>query len=160
MAFFHRPQLKMVNGRPLTARVSSAPGGGLNPARAFPAGGLLRRLASTIAQSIYAGALDLDAPGGRQKATKIRKVTWAPVPPFLQLVNGAPSCPVNEQVIASLASSGQPGKMVSNGLQAGELGGERAHRSRTQPRYWDDALYPDQRVTTALPSMGSGLRTH
>jgi ABC-type oligopeptide transport system substrate-binding subunit len=68
--FFLRPQLKWSNGEPLTARdFVYAWRRLLNPAQASSAG-LLLATGINNAQSIYAGALDLDALGWRQKATR------------------------------------------------------------------------------------------
>ena len=62
--FFLRPQLKWSNGEPLTARdFVYAWRRLLNPAQASPSAGLLLATGINNAQSIYAGALDLDALG-------------------------------------------------------------------------------------------------
>ena len=63
-SFFLRPQLKWSNGEPLTARdFVYAWRRLLSPEQASPSAGLLLATGINNAQSIYAGALDLDALG-------------------------------------------------------------------------------------------------
>lgn len=149
--FFLRPQLKWSNGEPLTARdFVYAWRRLLNPAQASPSAGLLLATGINNAQSIYAGALDLDALGVEAESDQILKVTLErPVPYFLQLVSQRPFVPVNERVIAQFGKQWtQPGKMVSNGPYklASWVVNERIEAERN-PQYWDDAHTRIQRVT-------------
>ncbi len=149
--FFLRPQLKWSNGEPLTARdFVYAWRRLLNPAQASPSAGLLLATGINNAQSIYAGALDLDALGVEAESDQILKVTLErPVPYFLQLVSQRPFVPVNERVIAQFGKQWtQPGKMVSNGPYklASWVVNKRIEAERN-PQYWDDAHTRIQRVT-------------
>lgn len=149
--FFLRPQLKWSNSEPLTARdFVYAWRRLLNPAQASPSAGLLLATGINNAQSIYAGALDLDALGVEAESDQILKVTLErPVPYFLQLVSQRPFVPVNERVIAQFGKQWtQPGKMVSNGPYklASWVVNERIEAERN-PQYWDDAHTRIQRVT-------------
>ncbi|MFM5290123.1 peptide ABC transporter substrate-binding protein [Aeromonas caviae] len=149
--FFLRPQLKWSNGEPLTARdFVYAWRRLLNPAQASPSAGLLLATGINNAQSIYAGALDLDALGVEAESDQILKVTLErPVPYFLQLVSQRPFVPVNERVITQFGKQWtQPGKMVSNGPYklASWVVNERIEAERN-PQYWDDAHTRIQRVT-------------
>jgi ABC-type oligopeptide transport system substrate-binding subunit len=149
--FFLRPQLKWSNGEPLTARdFVYAWRRLLSPAQASPSAGLLLATGINNAQSIYAGALDLDALGVEAESDQILKVTLErPVPYFLQLISQRPFVPVNERAITQFGKQWtQPGKLVSNGPYrlVNWVPNERIEAERN-PQYWDDAHTRIQRVT-------------
>ena len=149
--FFLRPQLKWSNGEPLTARdFVYAWRRLLSPEQASPSAGLLLATGINNAQSIYAGALDLDALGVEAESDQILKVTLErPVPYFLQLISQRPFVPVNERAITLFGKQWtQPGKLVSNGPYrlVNWVPNERIEAERN-PQYWDDAHTRIQRVT-------------
>lgn len=149
--FFLRPQLKWSNGEPLTARdFVYAWRRLLSPEQASPSAGLLLATGINNAQSIYAGALDLDALGVEAESDQILKVILErPVPYFLQLISQRPFVPVNERTIAQFGKQWtQPGKMVSNGPYrlVNWVPNERIEAERNV-QYWDDAHTRIQRVT-------------
>ena len=149
--FFLRPQLKWSNGEPLTARdFVYAWRRLLSPEQASPSAGLLLATGINNAQSIYAGALDLDALGVEAESDQILKVILErPVPYFLQLISQRPFVPVNERAIAQFGKQWtQPGKMVSNGPYrlVNWVPNERIEAERNV-QYWDDAHTRIQRVT-------------
>lgn len=149
--FFLRPQLKWSNGEPLTARdFVYAWRRLLSPEQASPSAGLLLATGINNAQSIYAGALDLDALGVEAESDQILKVILErPVPYFLQLISQRPFVPVNERAITQFGKQWtQPGKMVSNGPYrlVNWVPNERIEAERNV-QYWDDAHTRIQRVT-------------
>ncbi|WP_043132416.1 peptide ABC transporter substrate-binding protein [Aeromonas media] len=149
--FFLRPQLKWSNGEPLTARdFVYAWRRLLSPEQASPSAGLLLATGINNAQSIYAGALDLDALGVEAESDQILKVILErPVPYFLQLISQRPFVPVNERAIVQFGKQWtQPGKMVSNGPYrlVNWVPNERIEAERNV-QYWDDAHTRIQRVT-------------
>ncbi|WP_349918499.1 peptide ABC transporter substrate-binding protein [Aeromonas veronii] len=149
--FFLRPQLKWSNGEPLTARdFVYAWQRLLDPAQGSPSAGLLLATGINNAQSIYAGALDLNALGVEAESDQILKVTLErPVPYFLQLISQRPFVPVNRQAIAQFGKQWtQPGKLVSNGAYklVNWVPNERIEAERNA-QYWDDAHTRIQRVT-------------
>lgn len=132
MALFPAPAAQVVNGEPLTARdFVYAWRRLLSPEQASPSAGLLLATGINNAQSIYAGALDLDALGVEAESDQILKVILErPVPYFLQLISQRPFVPVNERAIAQFGKQWvQPGKMVSNG-PTGWLTGCRTNGSK------------------------------
>lgn len=149
--FFLRPQLKWSNGDPLKAQdFVYAWRRLLSPAQGSPSAGLLLATGINNAQSIYAGALDLNALGVEAESDQILKVTLErPVPYFLQLISQRPFVPVNQQVIEQFGKQWtQPGKLVSNGAYklVNWVPNERIEAERNA-QYWDDAHTRIQRVT-------------
>lgn len=149
--FFLRPQLRWSNGEPLLAQdFVYAWRLLLDPAQASPSAGLLLATGINNAQSIYAGALDLDALGVVAEGDQILKVTLErPVPYFLQLISQRPFVPVNRRAIEQFGKQWtQPGKLVSNGAYklVNWVPNERIEAERNA-QYWDDAHTRIQRVT-------------
>lgn len=149
--FFLRPQLKWSNGEPLKAQdFVYAWRRLLDPVQGSPSAGLLLATGINNAQSIYAGALDLNALGVQAESDQILKVTLErPVPYFLQLISQRPFVPVNQQAVEQFGKQWtQPGKLVSNGAYklVSWVPNERIEAERNA-QYWDDAHTRIQRVT-------------
>ncbi len=149
--FFLRPQLKWSNGDALTAAdFVYAWRRLLDPAQASPSAGLLLATGINNAQSIYAGALDLNTLGVEAESDQILKVTLErPVPYFLQLISQRPFVPVNQKAVSQFGKQWtQPGKLVSNGAYklVNWVPNERIEAERNV-QYWDDAHTRIQRVT-------------
>lgn len=141
--FFLRPQLKWSNGDALTAAdFVYAWRRLLDPAQASPSAGLLLATGINNAQSIYAGALDLNTLGVEAESDQILKVTLErPVPYFLQLISQRPFVPVNQKAVSQFGKQWtQPGKLVSNGAYklVNWVPNERIEAERNV-QYWDDA---------------------
>ncbi|MGL5708800.1 MAG: peptide ABC transporter substrate-binding protein [Aeromonas sp.] len=149
--FFLRPQLKWSNGEPLVAAdFVYAWRRLLDPAISSPSAGLLLATGINNAQSIYAGALELDNLGIEAQSDQILKITLErPTPYFLQLISQRPFVPVNQKAIAQFGKQWiEPGKLVSNGAYrlASWTPNERIEAERNI-HYWDDHHTHIGRVT-------------
>lgn len=149
--FFLRPQLKWSNGEPLVAAdFVYAWRRLLDPAQGAPSAGLMLASGINNAQSIYAGALELNMLGVEAQSERILKVTLEhPVPFFLQLISQRPFVPVNQQAIARFGKQWTaPGKLVSNGAyRLTQWDPDEQIVAERNPHYWDDRHTRIERVT-------------